>query len=220
VPQALAAGIPILLFGILPVAFMGASVVFYEIWAGLLIAASLACAGLGRWKTSVALGACAVLIRELALPYLVIMAAAAWWESKRREGLAWAGVIAVFAILWALHVSQVLRVMPPTGLVNTWVVAGGWAFVMEASLSSVFFVLLPEPWDQWMVAVVIPLVWAGSWYWSDGLGRRLALILTGYFALFMVAGRPDNWYWGFVIAPLIPLGGLGYLFGPRAARRK
>ena len=49
--------------------------------------------------------------------------------------------------------------------------------------------------------------------WDGQLGRRVALILTGYFAMFMMAGRPDNWYWGFVIAPLIPLGGLGYLFG-------
>ena len=219
VPRALAVSIPLLLFAILPVAFLGASVVFYEVWAGLFIAASLACSGLDRWKTSVALGAAALLIRELALPYVVIMAAMAWWESKRREALAWAITSVVFVILWTWHVSQVLKVMPPTGLVNAWMVAGGWAFVMKASLSSVFFILVPEPWDQFAVAVVIPLLWAGSWYWADSLGRRVAIILTAYFTLFMVAGRPDNWYWGFVIAPLIPLGGLGYLFGPRASRR-
>ena len=220
VPRALAVGIPVMLFGVLPTALLGASVVFYEVWAGLFLAASLASSGLGRWKTSVALGAGAVLIRELALPYLVIMAGVAWWESRRREALAWAGTVVMFVIVWTWHVSQVLKVMPPEGLVNSWMVAGGWGFVMQASLSSVFFVLVPEPWDQWAAAAAVPLLWAGSWYWSDSLGRRVALILTGYFALFMVAGRPDNWYWGFVIAPLIPLGGLGFLFGPTAARRK
>jgi len=219
VPRALAVSIPVLLFAILPVAFLGASVVFYEVWAGLFIAASLACSGLDRWRASVALGAAAVLIRELALPYLLIMAAMAWWESKRREALTWAITVVVFVIFWAWHVSHVLKVMPPKGLANAWMVAGGWGFVLQASLSSVFFVLVPEPWDRWAVAAAIPLLWAGSWYWSDTLGRRVALILTGYFALFMVAGRPDNWYWGFVIAPLIPLAGLGYLFGPRAVRR-
>jgi hypothetical protein len=218
-PRALAISIPVLLFAVPPVAFLGASVVFYEVWAGLFIAASLACSGLGRWKTSVALGAAAVLIRELALPYLLIMAAVAWWESKSREAIAWTSAVAIFLIFWAWHVSQVLKVMPPTGLVNTWMVAGGWGFVMEASLSSVFFLLVPSRWEQWTVAAVMPLLWAGSWYWSDNLGRRVALILTGYFALFMVVGRPDNWYWGFVIAPLIPLSGLGYMFGPRATRK-
>ena len=218
-PRALGLSVPVLLFAILPVAFLGASVVFYEVWAGLLIAASLACRGLGRWKPSVALGAAAVLIRELALPYLLIMAGAAWWESKRREAIAWVATVVIFVVLWAWHVSEVLKVMPPSGLVNAWIVAGGWGFVMEASLSSVFFLMVPTRWEQLTVALVIPLLWAGAWHWSDGLGRRIALVLTGYFALFMVAGRPDNWYWGFVIAPLIPLGGLGYLFGPKASRR-
>jgi len=40
-------------------------------------------------------------------------------------------------------------------------------------------------------------------------------ILTGYFAFLMIAGRPDNWYWGFMIAPLLPVGVLGYFFGSR-----
>jgi hypothetical protein len=220
VPRALAMSIPVMLLGIMPVALFGASVVFYEVWAGLFITASLACSGLGRWKTSVALGAAAVLIRELALPYIFIMAALAWWEGKRREALAWVCTVAVFATIWAWHVSEVLRVMPPTGLVNSWMVGGGWQFVMEASLSSIFFLMVPESAEPWTVAVAMPLLWAGSWYWADRLGLRLALILTGYFALFMMAGRPDNWYWGFVIAPLIPLGGFGYWFGPRVRRKK
>jgi hypothetical protein len=94
----------------------------------------------------------------------------AWWESKRREPLAWAITSVVFVILWTWHVSQVLKVMPPTGWSTPGWWPGGWAFVMKASLSSVFFVLVPEPWDQLAVAVVIPLLWAGSWYWAGQSG--------------------------------------------------
>jgi len=56
---------------------------------------------------------------------------------------------------------------------------------------------------------------AGNWYWTDAPGRRLAFVLGGYFALFTIVGRPDNWYWGRLIAPLRPLGGFGYCFRPK-----
>ena len=220
VPRMAAYSVPILLLGTAPLPIISASVVFYEVWAGLLIAASLACSGLGRWKWSVGLGAAALLIRELTLPFVVIMAAVAWWEGRRREVFSWLAVVGVFAVFWAWHISQVLRVMPPDGLVNGWMVAGGWAFVLQASHASVFLMLVPERWDQWFIAIVVPILWAGSWYWNDALGRRLALVLSGYFALFMVVGRPDNWYWGFLIAPLIPLAGFGFFFGPRAVRTR
>jgi hypothetical protein len=109
--------------------------------------------------------------------------------------------------------------MPPEGFVNSWVAFGGWGFVLDASRSSTLLMLLPERWDLWMLAILIPLLWAGCWYWTDALGRRLAFVLGGYFALFTMVGRPDNWYWGFLIAPLIPLGGFGYFFGPKTSER-
>jgi len=30
--------------------------------------------------------------------------------------------------------------------------------------------------------------------------------VTGYMVTFAIAGRADNWYWGLLIAPLLPLG--------------
>ncbi len=94
--------VPVLLLGTGPLLIISASVVFYEVWAGLLIAASLACSGLGHWKWSVVLGAAALLIRELALPFIVIMAAFAWWEGRRREVFSWLAVVGVFAVFLAL----------------------------------------------------------------------------------------------------------------------
>jgi hypothetical protein len=217
IPRMTIQSMPVILIGTAPLLIISASVVFYEVWAGLLIAASLACSGLGRWKWSVGLGAAALMIRELALPFIVIMAAIAWLEGRRRETFSWLAAVGVFAVFWAWHISQVLSVMPPDGLVNSWVVGGGWPRVLQASHSSIFLMLVPESWDQWFIAIVVPILWAGSWYWNDRLGRRLALVLSGYFAMFMVVGRADNWYWGFLIAPLIPLGGFGFFFRPKAA---
>lgn len=217
VPRMAVPSVIIVSLGTVPMLLNVAPVMLYEAWAGLLIAASLACWGLGRWKTSVALGASALIIRELALPYALIMAGVAWWDGRRREALAWLVATGIFAAIWAWHVSQVLSVMPSKGFASSWLARGGWGFVLDALRSSIFLALLPEHWNRWILAIAIPLLWAGCWYWNDSLGRRLVFVLGGYFALFTIVGRPDNWYWGFLIAPLIPLGGFGYFFGPKAA---
>jgi len=214
-PRMVVASVIVMSVGTVPLLLEGAPVLLSEAWAGFLIAASLACWGLGRWKASVTLGAAALMIRELALPYVLIMAAVAWWEGRRREAFAWAAATGIFAAFWAWHASQVLSVMPSEGLVGSWA-GGGWGFVLQASRASIFLTVLPEGWDRWILAIGIPLLWAGSWYWTDALGRRLTFVLGGYFALFTMVGRPDNWYWGFLIAPLIPLGGFGFFFRPKS----
>jgi hypothetical protein len=218
VPRMAVASAITLAVGTLPILLNTGSVVLYEAWAGLFIAASLACWGLGRWQTSVAFGAAAVLIRELALPYVLIMAVLAWWDGRRREASTWLAVTGLFAATWAWHISQVLNVMPAEGLASSWLSGGGWGFVLVASRAWIFLTTLPEYWDRWILSFAVPLLWAGCWYWNDGLGRRLALVLSGYLALFTLVGRPDNWYWGFIIAPLIPLGAFGYFFRPRTIR--
>jgi len=212
----------VIMLSIAPVLVVPASAVFYEVWAGLLVAASLACWSLGRSGASVAFGASALMIRELALPFALVMAVLAWRESKRREAMAWIGAVAAFGAYWAWHVSHVLNVMPAAGLSNSWTVAGGWPFVLKASQASILLMLTPERVAPYVHAIAIPLVWAGAWYWRDATGRRLAVTLSAYFALFMLVGRPDNWYWGFVIAPLFPLAALGYFHGPHQpkARRR
>ena len=42
--------------------------------------------------------------------------------------------------------------------------------------------------------------------WRGELGNRVALTVTAYVLLFMVAGRSDNTYWGLLYAPLLPFG--------------
>ena len=189
-------------------------VYLHEVWAGFLIAASLASWGLGRVGLAALFGLGAILIRELALPYVVMMAVLAIRDSNKREAYGWLAAFGIFLVVWSWHTMQAADAMPADGLRNAWLVTGGWPFVLSASRSSVFLMFLPA----WLLALVVPLAWAGAWHWNNPTGRRVAAVLTGYFLLFMVIGRADNWYWGFLIAPLIPIGFFGYFFDPARTR--
>ncbi len=219
-PRAAMVAVPVVGFAIVPLISIAPSIVFYEIWAGLLVAAAVACSGLGWWRSGVACGAAALAIRELALPFVLVMAAVALIERRRHEAVAWLGVVAVFAVLYAWHVSHVLAAMPPQGLSNTWLVTGGWPFVLKSLHSSVFAIITHGAARPWVLAVAVPLLWAGLWHWQDAVGRRLAWVVTAYFVLFMAVGRPDNWYWGFMIATLVPLGAFGFVSDRPIARRR
>jgi hypothetical protein len=190
------------------------AIFLHEVWAGLLIAASLASWAIRRISLSVVLGVLAMLIRELALPYVLLMAVLALRESRRREAAAWSLAALAFLACWGWHLREVLAHMPAEGLHNSWLAAGGWPFVLTASRCSVFLMFLPS----WMVAVLVPLAWAGFWRWTNAAGQRIAMVLTAYFLMFTVIGRADNWYWGFLVAPLIPLGFFGYFFDQARAR--
>ena len=214
IPRAATAGVPVLVICMGSI-FMKNTALLHESWAGLIIAASLACWGLGRTWLSVALGAAAVLVRELSVPFVVIMAVMAWKESRKNEAVAWAGVAVLFVVAWLWHASHVRPLIAAGGASNPWLVMGGWGFALSTTQANPFLLLLP----RWLVALIVPVVWAGFWAWQSASGRRLALVVTGYLALFTIAGRPENWYWGFLIAPMIGLGAIGYFFQPRERER-
>ncbi len=205
IPRAATAGVPLLVM-CMGAMFMKNAALLHDAWAGLLIAASLAFWGLSRLGLSVALGAAAVLIRELSLPFVLLMAVMAWRESRKKETVAWAGVALLFGAVWLWHASHVRPLIPAGGMNSSWVVMGGWGFALSTTQANPVLLLLPA----WLVAVIVPMVWAGFWSWQTALGHRLTLAVTGYLVFFMIAGRPENWYWGFLIAPLMGLGALGY----------
>lgn len=209
IPRVATAGIPVLVM-CMGGMFMKNTAVLHEAWAGLFIAASLACWGLSRPRLSIVLGAAALLIRELSLPFVVLMAAMAWRESRKKEAFAWAGIAVLVGAAWLWHASHVRPLIPADGMSKSWLVMGGWGFALSTAQANPFLLLLPA----WLVALIVPVVWAGFWSWQSALGHRLAFVVTGYLGFFMIAGRPENWYWGFLIAPLIGLGALGYFFRP------
>lgn len=176
--------------------------VWHEIWAGLLVTLALACRTERHWLLSVIFGLTAALLRELAFPFLLVMAGTAWAGGARREAGAWIGAVAIALAALALHMIFVGAVARPTDVTSPgWLVFGGWRFALALARSSVLL-LLPT----WVAAVVTPLALLGWCTWRGDYALRAAAILGLWMSAFLIVGRPDNSYWGFLFAPLLPVG--------------
>ena len=82
-----------------------------------------------------------------------------------------------------------------------WLSLGGWTFVLSTAR-----VNLIAPFGAWVAAAIVPLALLGAGAWRSGSGIRLICLLAGYTLGFMMIGRPENDYWGFVTAPLLAVG--------------
>jgi hypothetical protein len=200
--------------------FMGASLglnryyfVLHELWAGMLIALSLGLhrPGRGRWIGAWLAAALALAIREHALPYVLLMGAMALWRRNWREGAAWGALVAIFAAGLAWHVHLVAaHTLPGDPAGPSWLAMrglGGWLSNIVLTTNLRF---LPH-WIAGPVVVAMILGWAG---WRSEAGTYATLLFLGYGAMFMIAGRDDNFYWGAVIAPAMFV---GLAFVPMAA---
>jgi hypothetical protein len=196
-------------------ALAGFAYLFHETWAGLLIALSLALRTPRRWRASVLAGLLAAVVRELALPYLAVMALLAACERRRGEAAAWSGTLCVALGALAWHAHQVAAVTTAADLVSPgWLGLGGLGFVLRATHFNTLTVAAPPA----VQALILPAALLGLVGWRDpatGAGRRLAVLVLGYLCGFCVIGQPYNFYWGLMIAPLWPL---GLVASDRAAR--
>jgi len=175
----------------------------HEVWAGVLISASLAARRADAFRLSVALGLAAALIRELAAPYLLVMLALALLGRHRREAAAWGLALGLFAAALAVHAHMVdSLVLPSDHRGAGWVKLSGWPFVLHASQWNAVLAAGPA----WLTVVCVPVALAGAAAWTSPLGRRVAAVLLSFVLAFAVIGRPENFYWGLLVAPLLPLG--------------
>lgn len=189
-------------FGLLP-GLIPVSADWHEAWAAMLIVASFACRTRERWLACLVLGAAAVAFRELALPYLCMMAFVALIEGNRREAAAWAGAVAVFFALLALHAQTLAGLLLPADAASPgWVRAGGWPFVLAMLSNCTTFAVFPIPLMS-CLAILSLLGWVA---WPGAFGGRGALLMLGYVGAFMLVGRIENVYWGMLWGPLLPLG--------------
>jgi len=183
---------------------------FHECWTGLLIALSLALRTDRRFLASALVGLLAALIRELAMPYLLVMAVLALAGRRRSEAAAYTASLAVSLAALALHAAAVVSLTTPHDLASPgWVKFGGWPFVMATGQWNLLALLLGKP----VAAVITPLALAGALSRTDAIGLRLAALLFGYTLGFMAIGQPNDFGWGFVVAPLI---GVGLVLAPLA----
>jgi hypothetical protein len=175
----------------------------HEVWAGLLIALSLALRRPNAWIVAVILGVAAAIVRELAAAYLLAMMVMALKDGYRKEAAAWAAGLAIFAAALAVHAFEVNSLVTAADSSSpSWLRVGGWSFVLQTTQWN----LLLEAAPRWVGVVLVPLALVGLTGMRDELGQRVSLVVFGYLAAFIFVGRDNNSYWGLMIAPLWPLG--------------
>ncbi|MEQ1497615.1 MAG: hypothetical protein ABL914_03060 [Novosphingobium sp.] len=186
--------------------FVGASLglnryyfVLHELWAGMLIALALALHRPGRkWLGAVMAAGLALAIREHALPFVLLMGALALYRREWKEAAAWTALVLAFAAGLAWHLQQVAMLVQPGDPIGpSWLELRGLSGWLSNVVLSSNLRFLPH-YLAGPVVVLMMVGWAG---WKSPLGTTAALLFFGYGAAFMIAGRPDNFYWGAVIAP-------------------
>ncbi|TPG12739.1 hypothetical protein [Sphingomonas oligophenolica] len=176
---------------------------FHEVWAGLFIALSLALRRREDWLPAVAFGLAAVLVRETAAPYLVLMAFFAILEGSRREAAAWGLALAVLAAALGAHAHAVAQVVHPLDPASPgWAGMLGFGFFVKTMAISTALALVP----LWLAAPLVGIALFGWAAWADDLGIRMLALLSGYAAILAVVGRTDTFYWGLLVAPAMLVG--------------
>lgn len=188
----------------LTVSITRSHLVLHELWIGSLIVLSL---GLhrphGRWVAALAVAAVALGTRELALPYAVLMGALAAIRRERTEALAWAALLAVALAGYALHAQLVAQAAGPAPEPSQgWLSLRGLAGWLSPVVLASNLRFLPHAVSGPLVILMV-LGWSG---WKSPLGTTASLLIAGYAGLFMIVGRPDNFYWGAMIAPAMFVG--------------
>lgn len=179
--------------------------VLHEIWAAQLIALSLALhrPSEGKWIGALIFAGLALAVRELALPFVLLMAVFAAWHRRWGELAAWSALIAVFlgALAVHLHYAQAqVRIDDPVS--PSWLVMGGLNALVYKVVNSTFLSLVPV----WVAGPVVVLCLFGWTAWRSPLGAFAALLMLGYGFAFMIAGRDNNFYWGVMITPVLFMG--------------
>ena len=188
---------------------------FTELWAGMLIALSIAAYALDRWRLGVAAGLLALFFRELALPYCLIALGLACWQRRRTETAWWLAGLALYSVFLTFHSMAAGRYVSNSDVVHAsaWIQFGGAGFVLLTTQIN-FFLLILTP--AWVTALYLPLALLGLAGWRGPIGVRTALTAGVFVAAFTVIGiKPHNAYWGLLYAPLLPL---GIIWAPAALR--
>ena len=177
--------------------------VLHELWAGMLLALSFGLHRPGKWGWSLAAAALAVAIREHALPFVLLMAALAFWRRDWKEGSAWSALVLAFLAALGLHLHIIAQqVLPSDPYGQRWMYLRGLSgWVSNVALSSNLR-LLPDR----VVGPIIMLAMLGWATWRRPAGQFGFLLYAGYGLLFMIAGRPDTYYWGVIVAPAVLVG--------------
>ncbi|MFY7761488.1 hypothetical protein [Aquidulcibacter sp.] len=175
----------------------------HEIWAGALIALSIGLYRPKAWLPSFLIAACALALRELVLPFVLLMAAFALLQRRWIETGAWSGLILAFFGYMFLHAQGVASVVQPNEpSAPSWMLANGPAAALH-------FLWQSLPLSELPAILAFPMIIIGlfGWVcWRTETGLFCLLLLLGYMLAFAITGRPNNFYWGYLVSPLLMMG--------------
>jgi hypothetical protein len=199
-----AIGCGLLLVGALLPGVLGDLYVYPVLWAGALIALSVAGFATDRVWLGVGAGLAAAFCRDLAVPYCVV---SALWAAGRRqwvETLAWGMGLACYSLFFTLHAACVAAVMPADGHAHPggWLQMNGLPFVISTTQVNAWLLVLPQA----FAALYLALALIGFGGWRSPFGRRLSVVTGAYLLLFCAVGNDFNQYWGAILAPLLCFG--------------
>jgi hypothetical protein len=223
-----------LLFGVVRWSIDGYAFLAQEPWAATLLLISLAaeslaeqgrrdgvkerqrdpsvtlslCRSVNLWSClSITAGIAALFFRELALPYCGIAFLFAAFKRRWIEGAAWAIGIALFFAFFAWHVGQVRAQLAGTEIaasagLSQWLRFGGLDFVLLTTrMNSLLFAAPAFLLWLYLLASLIGLARR-----ADETSHLACLSALAYLLAFAVLGRPENFYWGLLPAPLLAWG--------------
>lgn len=176
-----------------------AGVLMPEVIAGVLIALSLGCYAHRKWLLAALVGALAMFVRELALPYVLICAALAYQAKRRQETAVWIAGVTLFWFYYATHAWLASRATMPTDVASSataWVQWQGLPFLLE-TIRFYPIVLLTSP---IVGAIVLGLGTLTLGVSNAPIQVRAAWL--AYAGLYLVFGQPFNGYWGLLTCPL------------------
>ena len=209
----LCAGVTTLvMIGVVRWAADGYACVAQEPWAATLLVISLAAHAASRnaagWRyVSILTGIGALFVRELALPYCGIASIVALCHGRRREAAWWLVGIASFVAYYAWHVSQVrgqLALMGGAAAadVGQWLRLGGLDFVLLSTRMNGLLFNAPGA-VLWLLLVAALVGFSAR---ASDTNQLAGFAAAAYLLAFAFLGRPENFYWGLIPAPLLAWG--------------
>jgi hypothetical protein len=212
--------VTVLLMGVVGWSVDGHAYLAQEPWAATLLLISVGAYRLAGQQTednkfrqpawvalAIATGLAALCIRELALPYCGIAGCLALYRRRWLEGAAWALGIAAFFCFFAWHVGQVQAQLAESeaaaaGGLSQWLRLGGLDFVLLTTRMNSWLIAAPA----WLIWLFLLAALLGLAHRTDDSSRLACLSALAYLLVFAFLGRPENFYWGLMVAPLLPAG--------------
>lgn len=173
----------------------------HETWAVMLLLAATFVHAPGRYRLSILLALMACVFRELALPYLAAMSVVALCRSRVAEAMWWTVGIVGYLGAYAVHIVLVDAAVTPALNRSSpgWVTFGGWARVADYIQATSVLVMLPGA----VGVVILGLALFGWVSRSHHLATSITAAILAFAIPFMVLGRVNTAYWGFLLVPFV-----------------